>query len=151
MIGVISDTHGLLRPEALEALADVSLVIHAGDVGQPQILEDLARIAPVRAVHGNIDRPPLSDELPLTEVVQVCGKTIYILHDLSRIDLDPTVAGFDVVVSGHTHKPRVARHGSVLFLNPGSAGPRRFSLPVSLALLDVGGIRPEVTVIELDV
>jgi hypothetical protein len=135
MIGLISDTHGLLRPQALAALAGSDLIIHAGDVGNPEILEKLKAIAPVFAVRGNIDIEPWAKALPETEVVEAGVATIYVLHDVKELDLDPAAASFHIVVSGHSHKPARAEHGGVLFLNPGSAGPRRFDLPVTVALL----------------
>jgi hypothetical protein len=134
-IGLISDTHGLLRPEALTALEGSDLVIHAGDVGDPDILEALKAIAPVFAVRGNVDTEPWAQSLPETEVVEADPATIYILHDVHALDLDPVAAGFHIIVTGHSHKPSRTEHGGVLFLNPGSAGPRRFDLPVTVALL----------------
>src|SRR3984957_9617290 len=126
MIGLISDTHGLLRPEALCALEGSELILHAGDVGNPEILEALKMIAPVFAVRGNVDTQPWARALPETEVVETEAVTIYILHNLHALDLDPSVAGFHIVLSGHSHKPSRTEKGGVLFLNPGSAGPRRF-------------------------
>jgi putative phosphoesterase len=136
-IGVISDTHGLLRPEALRALRGVQLIIHAGDVGAPEILTQLKTIAPVFAVRGNVDTEPWAQELPLTTVVQTAGFHIYVLHSLHDLDLKPQAAGFDAVISGHTHQPVQRHDAGVLYLNPGSAGPRRFQLPVTLALLEI--------------
>ena len=132
LIGVISDTHGLLRPEAIDALAGVELIIHAGDIGNPQILEALAQIAPVHAVRGNTDRADWAADLPHTRVVEVGGLLIYVLHELFTLDLDPAAAGFAAVIFGHSHSPHMERKNGVLYLNPGSAGPRRFTLPVSL-------------------
>jgi uncharacterized protein len=139
LIGVISDTHGLLRPEATSALTGVELIIHAGDIGNPQILADLARIAPVHAVRGNTDRADWAADLPHTRVVEVGNVLIYVLHELFTLDLDPTAAGFAAVIFGHSHSPHMERKNGVLYLNPGSAGPRRFSLPVSLAVLTIMG------------
>jgi putative phosphoesterase len=136
-IGLISDTHGLLRPQALHALEGSDLIIHAGDVGDPQILETLKSIAPVFAVRGNVDTEPWALALPETEVVETDPATIYVLHDVHALDLDPVAAGFHIVVSGHSHKPARTEHRGVLFLNPGSAGPRRFDLPVTVARLNV--------------
>ena len=150
-VGVISDTHGLLRPEALEALQGSELILHAGDVGDPEILEALEGIAPVVAVRGNMDRTPWARDLPETEVVEVGGVHIYILHDLATLPLDPVAAGFAVVVSGHTHEPNVEAEGGVLFLNPGSAGPRRFRLPVSVASLVIDQGVPDTRIIHLSV
>jgi uncharacterized protein len=140
LIGIISDTHGLLREEALRALRGADLIIHAGDVGKPEILDRLTDLAPVVAVRGNVDEDDWAMQLPLTQVTEADGATLYVLHDLQQLDLDPLVAGFQVVVSGHTHQPHHAKRGGVLFLNPGSAGPRRFHLPITLALLDLGKI-----------
>ena len=150
-LGVISDTHGLLRPEAVEALQGSELILHAGDVGDLEILETLEGIAPVVAVRGNMDRAPWARDLPESEVVEVGGTHIYILHDLATLPLDPAAAGFAVVVSGHTHEPMVVRNGPVLFLNPGSAGPRRFRLPVSVASLVIGRGEADAGIIELSV
>ncbi len=136
-VGVISDTHGLLRPEAVKALAGVELIIHAGDVGGPEILEALGQIAPVRAVRGNTDRGEFGQSLPLTRVVEVGSTHLYVLHELFTLDLDPRAAGFAAVIYGHSHRPRQEHKDGVLYLNPGSAGPRRFTLPVTLALLHV--------------
>jgi uncharacterized protein len=138
MIGVISDTHGLLRPEAMEALRGVEHILHAGDVGDPTILDSLNEIAPVTAISGNIDVGGPCSHLPATEVVTLHGHTFYMLHDRHALDLDPAAAGFSAVISGHSHRPLIEwRHG-VLYMNPGSAGPRRFSLPVSIGLLTIG-------------
>ncbi len=137
-MGVISDTHGLLRPEAVEALRGVDRIVHAGDVDDPGILERLADVAPVDAVRGNVDRGRWARELPETEVVEAGGRTLYVLHRLETLDLDPAAAGFDAVIYGHTHLPRAERKDGVLYLNPGSAGPRRHHKPVSLALLRAG-------------
>jgi putative phosphoesterase len=136
-IGVISDTHGLLRPQAVAALEGSALIIHAGDVGDPTILDDLRRIAPVVAVRGNVDRGAWADPLPLSEIVEHEGARLYVLHILEDLDLDPPTAGFHAVVSGHSHKPKMERQDGVLYFNPGSAGPRRFDLPVSVGRLSV--------------
>ncbi|MFZ5449756.1 MAG: metallophosphoesterase family protein [Thermodesulfobacteriota bacterium] len=136
-IGVISDTHGLLRPEAVKALTGVELIIHAGDIGDPQILDALAQVAPVHAVRGNTDRGDWAAELPLTRVVEVGGVLIYVLHELFTLDLDPAAAGFAAVIYGHSHSPHMERKNGVLYLNPGSAGPRRFTLPVTMTLLRI--------------
>ena len=136
-IGVISDTHDLLRPEAVSALAGVELIIHAGDIGNPQILAELAQIAPVHAVRGNTDRGAWATDLPLNRVVEVGGVLIYVLHELYTLDLDPAVAGFSAVIFGHSHYPHLEHKNGVLYLNPGSAGPWRFKLPVSLAILEI--------------
>ena len=136
-IGVISDTHGLLRPEALAAMAGVDRIIHAGDVCGTEILRRLERLAPVTAVRGNMDRGTEMGSLPETEVLEVGGGTFYVLHDLADLDLDPAAGGFDAVVFGHTHVPEKRWERGVLFLNPGSAGPVRGAKPVSLAMVDV--------------
>ncbi len=144
MIGVISDTHGLLRPAAIEALRGVEHILHAGDVGDASILDALRSVAPVTAIRGNIDVGGPCSHLPATEVVTLQGHTFYMLHDRQALDLDPAAAGFSAVISGHSHKPLLEwRHG-VLYMNPGSAGPRRFSLPVSIGLLTIGadGLQP---------
>jgi putative phosphoesterase len=138
LIGLISDTHGLLRPEALRALDGSDLIVHAGDVGKPEILDALKLLAPVVAVRGNIDRGGWATALPMTTTVAVGLAAVYILHDLQQLDLDPAAAGFHVVVSGHSHKPSRTERGGVLYLNPGSAGPRRFQLPVTVARVDLG-------------
>jgi uncharacterized protein len=137
MIGVISDTHGLLRPEALEALRGVEHILHAGDVGEPSILDALRALAPVTAISGNIDVNGPCSYLPPTEVVTLHGHTIYMLHDRHALDLNPAAAGFSAVISGHSHRPLIEWRQGVLFMNPGSAGPRRFSLPISLGLLTI--------------
>jgi uncharacterized protein len=138
LIGLISDTHGLLREEALRALRGLDLIIHAGDVGKPEILDRLRDLAPVVAVRGNVDQGEWATQLPLTQITEADGATIYVLHDLQQLDLDPLVAGIQVVVSGHTHQPHQTKRAGVLFVNPGSAGPRRFKLPITLARLDLG-------------
>ena len=136
-IGVISDTHGLLRDSALEALAGSELIIHAGDVGKPEILERLRAIAPVLAVRGNIDLGGWASALPKTAIAQTGRARIYVLHDIGELDLDPAEAGFHIVISGHSHKPSRADRDGVIYLNPGSAGPRRFSLPITLGRLNL--------------
>ena len=137
-IGLISDTHGLLRPQALRALEGSDLIIHAGDVGNPKIIETLKKLAPAFAVRGNVDTEPWASEFPETEIIETAAATIYVLHDVHSLDLDPAAAGFHIVVSGHSHKPGRTEKDGVLYLNPGSAGPRRFDLPVTLARLDLG-------------
>jgi putative phosphoesterase len=136
-IGLISDTHGLLREEAVRALAGSELILHAGDVGKPEILDELRKIAPVIAIRGNVDVEEWARDLPETAVVEAETATIYVIHDVNRIDLKPEAAGFQIVVSGHSHKPGDAERNGVRFINPGSAGPRRFSLPISIARLDL--------------
>jgi putative phosphoesterase len=137
LLGIISDTHGLLRPEALSALKGSQAIIHAGDIGNSQILDQLKTIAPVFAIRGNVDTEPWVSSVPLTAVVELQNISIYVLHNLEQLDLNPKAAGFHIVVSGHTHKPEFRWHDGVLYINPGSAGPRRFSLPISLAILDL--------------
>ena len=146
LIGVISDTHGLLRPEALDALAGVEHIIHAGDIGSPDIVPRLAEIAPVTAIRGNVDTQPWAQDFPPWEVVTLAGRTIYVIHDLGDLDLDPAATGFDLVISGHSHQPKTETVGGVVYLNPGSAGPRRFKLPITLATVDLNALplRPEV-------
>jgi putative phosphoesterase len=136
-IGVISDTHGLLRPQAVSALQGVEHILHAGDIGDLQVLEDLRRIAPVTAIRGNVDTHRDFRLLPETEAVELAGKLLYVIHDVKQLDLVPAVAGFSAVISGHSHKPLIEWNKGVLFFNPGSAGPRRFSLPVSLGFLTI--------------
>jgi len=149
LIGLISDTHGLLRPEAVRALEGADLIIHAGDVGAPEILDVLRAVAPVVAVRGNVDTGAWASALPATAVAEANGTLIYVLHDLNELDLDPAAAGFGVVVSGHSHQPARAERGGVLFINPGSAGRRRFKLPVTVARLDLGRKPWEVEFIEV--
>jgi putative phosphoesterase len=144
-IGIISDTHGLLRPEAERGLTGVDHIIHAGDIGRPEIVDALRRIAPVTAVRGNVDRGEWAREYPDTKLVRLARKSIYVLHDLKTLPADPG-AGIDVIVSGHSHVPKIHTVGGVLYLNPGSAGPRRFKLPITVATLEVTsqGMRPEI-------
>ena len=134
-VGLISDTHGLLRPEALAALAGSRHIIHAGDIGDPAILEALRGIAPVTAVRGNNDTGSWARKLRETETLELAERRIYVIHDLSLLDIDPAEEGFDVVVAGHSHRPREEMREGVLYVNPGSAGPRRFSLPIAVASL----------------
>ena len=151
LVGVISDTHGLVRPEALRALRGAELILHAGDVGAPEVLTALRTIAPVFSVRGNVDREDWARNLPKTRTVEVGGYTIYLLHDLHNLDLDPAAAGFRAVISGHSHHPGTEQRNGVLYLNPGSAGPRRFRLPVSVALLKIGREFLEARLVELKV
>ncbi|MBI3527385.1 MAG: metallophosphoesterase family protein [Betaproteobacteria bacterium] len=148
-VGLISDTHGLLRPEAIESLRGSDYIVHAGDIGDPDILRALAEIAPVTAVRGNNDNGPWAATIRETEVLQVGDAVIYVIHDLAELDLDPAAAGFQVVVSGHSHQPRSESRDGVLFVNPGSAGPRRFSLPVSVGFLEVSGVTATSQLMEL--
>lgn len=151
LIGVISDTHGLVRPEAIEALEGVELILHAGDIGNQQVLDTLNEIAPVVAVRGNNDNGEWAQALPDWEVVEVGTVSIYMRHDLNEIDISPNGAGFQVVVSGHSHKPIVEERRGVVYLNPGSAGPRRFTLPVSVAHLHILDDKVQADIIELSV
>ena len=137
LLGIISDTHGVLRPEALHALRDAKLIIHAGDVGAPEILTQLKTIAPVFAVRGNVDTQAWARELPETTVVETAGVSLYVLHNLQELDLKAAASGFHAVICGHTHQPEQHERDGVLYLNPGSAGPRRFHLPITVALLEV--------------
>ena len=137
LLGVISDTHGLLRPEAVAALRGVDRIIHAGDIGAPEILSALGELAPVTAVRGNNDRGPWGQAIPPTQVLDAAGVLVYVIHDVGELDLDPGAAGFGVVVAGHSHKPRNELRDGVLWFNPGSAGPRRFKLPIAVGLLTI--------------
>ena len=150
-VGVISDTHGKLRAEAVSALQGCALILHAGDIGRAQVLEDLHRLAPrVVAVRGNVDGE-WAAAVPDRAEVDVAGHRVLLLHDLARLDLEPRAKGIDVVVSGHSHRPRIERRNGVLYLNPGSAGPRRFRLPVAVARLEVSRSRVDAAIFELDV
>jgi putative phosphoesterase len=146
IVGVISDTHGLVRPQALAALHGSAHIIHAGDIGTPAVLEALSAVAPVTAIRGNNDRDAWARSLPETTAVEVGGAWFYVLHDVHELDLDPRAAGFAAVIAGHSHKPAIGERHGTLFVNPGSAGPRRFTLPVAVARLYVGkvGIRGEI-------
>ena len=141
-VGVISDTHGLVRPEALAALRGSRYIVHAGDIGDPRVLEELARIAPVTAVRGNNDTGAWARKLPDTDVLQVGKTRIYVIHDVKEMKLDAAASGFQVVVAGHSHRPRNETREGVLYVNPGSAGPRRFSLPIAVGRLLVGAGTP---------
>lgn len=149
-VGVISDTHGLLRPEAAAFLRGSDFLIHAGDIGDAKILKDLAAIAPLTAVRGNNDNGPWAASVQDTEVLRIEDVLIYVIHDLARLDLAPSAAGFQVVVSGHSHRPSVEEKGGVLYLNPGSAGPRRFKLPIAVADLVVHGGSVQARITELE-
>lgn len=151
LVGVISDTHGLLRPEAVAALAGVALIVHAGDVGRAEVLTGLERIAPVYAVRGNVDDGAWAETLPETCVVDAAGARLYVLHDVKSISLDPARRGFRAVISGHSHHAAQSTRDGVLFLNPGSAGPRRFRLPVTVARLRVRGGELEAEIVPLSV
>ena len=148
-IGLISDTHGLMRPEALIGLKGSDLIIHAGDVGKPGIIEQLQTVAPVVSVRGNVDKGAWASALPLTAVAEARSALIYVLHDIQQLDLDPVAAEFHIVVSGHSHKPGRTERSGVLYLNPGSAGPRRFQLPITVARLNLGATPWSVEFIDL--
>src|SRR5689334_9788842 len=135
IIGVISDTHGLLRPEALELLRGSEHIIHAGDIGSPDIITDMEKIAPVTAIRGNVNTQSWARRFAETEVVELAGLHIYVIHDLNALDLNPKAAGFAAVISGHSHQPKQEMKDGVLYFNPGSAGPRRFKLPISVGRL----------------
>jgi putative phosphoesterase len=151
ILGVISDTHGRLRPEAIKALRGSDRILHAGDVGAPEILNALARIAPVNAIRGNIDTGVWARALPETEVVEAGGLLIYILHDLGQLDLRPEAAGFRAVIYGHSHQPKIEQKNGVLYFNPGSAGARRFQLPVSVGRLIIEGGRLRAELMKLEI
>jgi putative phosphoesterase len=151
-IGLISDTHGLLRPEALDLLAGSDFIVHAGDIGSPEIIAELARVAPVTAIRGNVDKGAWARLLPTTDVLEITSaKRVYVLHNIEDLDLDPVAAGFRVIVHGHSHKPGFRCKDGVLYVNPGSAGPRRFSLPISIGRLVFNGdaVAVELTEIKL--
>jgi uncharacterized protein len=145
-IGVISDTHGLLRPQAVAALRDCALIIHAGDVGSPNVLKELRRIAPLFAVRGNVDQGACAQALPETEIVEIDGCRMYVLHDMNDLDLDPPAAGFHAIIAGHSHRAGMETKDGVLYFNPGSAGPRRFALPITVGrlVLAKGQLRGEI-------
>jgi uncharacterized protein len=149
-IGLISDTHGLLRPQAVAFLGGSDLIIHGGDIGHAGVLEELAALAPVTAVRGNNDTGPWAESVRETEVLQIGEIFIFVLHNIAELDIDPAAAGFRVVVSGHSHKPSVEERDGVLYVNPGSSGPRRFKLPVAVAELVVAGKSVQARVVELD-
>jgi putative phosphoesterase len=150
-VGLISDTHGLLRPEALDLLGGSDFIVHAGDIGDPAIVAELARVAPVTAVRGNIDTGAWAQSFPETAVLEVGGTAlVYVLHSVNDLGLDPAAAGLRVVVSGHSHKPGMRWKDEVLYINPGSAGPRRFSLPISVGRLLVDGSEVSADLIEID-
>jgi len=150
-VGVISDTHGLLRPQALAALAGVDAIVHAGDIGAPEVLSALRRIAPVTAVRGNNDRAAWAEAIPETAILDVGRARLYVLHDRQALAIDPAEEGVTVVISGHSHRPRIETRDGVLFVNPGSAGPRRFSLPIATARLRVerGAVTGEIVLLDV--
>lgn len=150
-IGVISDTHGLLRPQAVAALQGVQQIIHAGDIGSADILSQLAAIAPVTAVRGNNDEGEWAMRLPPSELVVLGQQRIFVLHDIAELVGDPLATGYTVVISGHSHKASISERQGVLFVNPGSAGPRRFKLPVTLAMLQISGANVRATIQALQI
>jgi putative phosphoesterase len=151
IVGLISDTHGLVRPQALAALRGVDHIIHAGDIGSAAVLEALGAIAPLTAIRGNNDRDAWARQLPETEAVEVGGVWVYVIHDLNEIDLDPAAAGFAAVISGHSHRSKVDERHGVLFVNPGSAGPRRFSLPIAVARLEIRAAKVRAQLVDLEI
>ena len=151
VIGLISDTHGLIRPQAIEALQGVDLIIHAGDIGKPEVVSVLKDVAPVAAIKGNIDSGAWAKLLPDTKLVKAGGMRLFIIHNVRELDCDPVARGFQVVVSGHSHKPSVSTRDGVLFVNPGSAGPRRFKLPIAVGKLFIEDNRVNAAIIELPV
>ena len=151
VVGVISDTHGLLRPEALGALRGSDMIIHAGDVGKPEVIDRLGEVAPVHVVCGNIDQGSWAAALPMTELVEVGDHRFFVLHDIAQLDVDPVAAGFAAVVFGHSHRPSIETCNGVLFLNPGSAGPRRFKLPITVARVKTSGQHIRADIVDLGV
>ena len=140
-VGIISGPHKLLRPEALDTLSGADLIIHAGDIGSIEVIDQLRELAPVEAIKGNIDKAPWAAVFPNDTTVNFGGKQIYVLHNLNDLDIDPVAAGFDIVISGHSHAAKINRNQSVLYINPGSAGPRRFKLPITVALLKINACK----------
>jgi uncharacterized protein len=151
LIGLISDTHGLVRPQALQALQGVDLVIHAGDIGTPEVMDALKRIAPLVAIKGNNDRGSWARSLPDTKLVKISAAKLYVIHNVKEVDFDPGARGIQVVISGHSHKPSVVHREGVLYVNPGSAGPRRFKLPVAVGKLHMNRLNVKAEIIELDI
>lgn len=150
-VGLISDTHGLLRPEAVKALDGSDFIIHAGDIGAPEVLSELSRLAPVTAIRCNVDRGSWASALPDREVLEAGPACLYVIHNIAELDLDPAAAGFHAVIAGHSHRPGWHEKNGVLFVNPGSAGPRRFTLPIAVGRLQITGKRVTVELIELAV
>lgn len=150
-IGIISDTHGLLRPEALRMLTRMDHIIHGGDIGDPEIITALRRLAPVTAIRGNVDKGEWATEFAETEFVRLAGRLFYVLHDLNSLQIDPVAQGIDVIVSGHSHMPKISTADGLLYVNPGSAGRRRFRLPITIASLEVtpDGLKPVIHDIEV--
>lgn len=150
LVGLISDTHGLLRPEALAALQGCERIIHAGDIGKPAVLDGLRALAPLEVIRGNIDTADWAQALPDRLDLHIGDLRLHVLHDLKELDIDPQAAGINVVIAGHSHQPKIERRDGVLYINPGSAGPRRFRLPISLALLRLEGGNAQAELIRLD-
>ena len=148
-VGVISDTHGLLRPEAIVAMRGFDHILHAGDIGDPVILDQLRRLAPLTAIRGNIDRSGRCAQLPATEWIELVGHKLYMLHDINELDLNPVAAGIAAIISGHSHKPNIRWREEVLYFNPGSAGPRRFKLPISVGILEIQDRRIEPKIVTI--
>jgi uncharacterized protein len=151
LIGLISDTHGLVRPQALQALRGVDLIIHSGDIGKPEVLQSLKTIAPLVAIKGNIDRDNWARPLPETKALKIGAIRIYVIHNVNDLDFNPAARVFNVVISGHSHKPSIVTREGVLFVNPGSAGPRRFKLPVALGKLHLHGHEVTAELVELPI
>jgi len=149
VVGVISDTHGLLRPEALEVLRGSDMIIHAGDVGKPEVIARLGEVAPVHVVCGNVDQGSWAAALPMTELVEVGDHRFFVLHDIAQLDVDPVAAGLGAIVFGHSHRPSIETRNGVLFLNPGSAGPRRFKLPITVARVKTSGRHIRADIVDL--
>ena len=151
VVGLISDTHGLLRPEALAYLKGSDFIVHAGDIGDPAMIAELTRLAPVTAIRGNIDAGPWAQSLPATAGLEIGqGARLYVLHDIADLDLDPIAAGFRAIIHGHSHRPAYRWRDGILYVNPGSAGPRRFSLPISLGRLHLNGDALSVELTEIN-
>jgi putative phosphoesterase len=150
-VGIISDTHGLLRPEALNVLQNSDLIVHAGDIGSPLVISGLENLAPVIAVRGNMDSEKWATKIPLTELIEVKGLFVHVIHDIARLGVVPETAGIRIIINGHTHKPRIREEKGVLYINPGSAGPRRFTYPVSVSVLQVIGGSVNARIIKLNV
>lgn len=150
-IGVISDTHGLLRPEAVAALRGSDVIVHGGDIGSPEVVQALSEMAPLVIIRGNIDKQAWAQEFPETAATEVAGKRIYVLHNLKELDFDPAAEGYGVVISGHSHKPGIQEKDGVLYLNPGSAGPRRFKLPIAVAKLEISEQGVDAHIQELEI
>ena len=149
VLGVISDTHGLLRPEALDALRGSDMIIHAGDIGKPEVIDRLGEVAPTHVVRGNVDKGSWAAALPMSELVELGEHRLFVLHDISELDDDPVAAGFAAVVFGHSHRPSIETRNGILFLNPGSAGPRRFKLPITIARVKMSAQRLRADIVEL--